>query len=168
MPSAEAQDLLLALADARVGACLGGGWSVDALLGEQTREHSDLDLWVPAHDLHALLRVMVEKGVDRVYPWPGDRPWNWVLHDGATRRVDLHLYERRSDSEWHYGSALGGDTFPTEALEGRGSIGGLVVRCESPAWSLRFHSGYEPRSTDRHDMGLLSERFGIELPQALR
>ncbi|MEO8328831.1 MAG: aminoglycoside nucleotidyltransferase [Candidatus Nanopelagicales bacterium] len=158
----------MALETAGVRACLGGGWSVDALLGEQTRVHSDLDLWVPANDLHQLLQVMVQHGVDRVFPWPGDQPWNWVLHDGVSRKVDLHLYEPVSDTEWHYGSALGGQTFPAEALAGRGSIGDLVVRCESAEWALRFHSGYEPQDTDRRDMRLLCERLGMELPPGLR
>jgi tRNA nucleotidyltransferase/poly(A) polymerase len=33
-----------------VDACVGGGWAVDALLGEQTRAHTDLDPWLPAAD----------------------------------------------------------------------------------------------------------------------
>ena len=164
MSLVEARHLLSAIADLGLHACIGGGWGVDALLGEQTRPHSDLDLWVPAEELHDLLRALVGQGVDRVYPWPGDRPWNWLLHDGDNRRVDLHLYEPVSDAEWHYGSAREGETFPTEALAGIGSIGGLGIRCESPAWALRFHSGYEPRATDRHDMRLLCERFDLDLP----
>jgi len=163
----EARRLVSVITDLGVNACVGGGWGVDALLGEQTRTHSDLDFWVPADELHALLRGLVDQGIDRVCPWPGDRPWNWVLHDGSNRRVDLHLYEPISDEEWHYGSAIEGETFPAEALAGTGSIGGLEVRCESPIWALRFHSGYEPRATDRHDMRLLCERFGLELPPTL-
>ena len=163
----EARALVSVMADVGVHACVGGGWGVDALLGEQTRPHSDLDVWVPAEELHDALRALVGQGVDRIYPWPGDRPWNWVLHDDDNRRVDLHLYERMSDVEWHYGSALDGETFPTEALAGTGSIGGLAVQCESPPWALRFHLGYQPRATDRHDMRLLCERFGLELPPAL-
>ena len=93
MPAAEAAHLLRALDDAGVGASIGGGWGVDALLGQQTREHSDLDIWVPATALETLFGVLVADGLDRIFPWPGDRPWNFVLHDGRTRRVDLHLYE---------------------------------------------------------------------------
>ena len=36
--------VVTALAEAGVAAWLDGGWGVDALLGEQTREHDDLDL----------------------------------------------------------------------------------------------------------------------------
>jgi lincosamide nucleotidyltransferase A/C/D/E len=132
MPAADARELLTALQVAGVAFCLGGGWGVDALLGQQNRPHSDIDLWSPADQLHDLLRVMVGEGVDRVFPWPGDRPWNWVLHDGR-RRVDLHLYEPAGDGRWHYGSALGGHTFPDDALSGHGVVDGLEVRCETPA-----------------------------------
>ena len=30
--------------------CVGGGWGVDALLGQQTRDHSDLYLRLPANE----------------------------------------------------------------------------------------------------------------------
>jgi lincosamide nucleotidyltransferase A/C/D/E len=51
MRAASALGLLDALRQVGVEACVGGGWAVDALVGEQTREHSDLDLWVQAVDL---------------------------------------------------------------------------------------------------------------------
>jgi len=149
-----------------VDACVGGGWGVDALLGEQTREHSDLDLWLPATQLERLFVAFVERGIDRIYPWPGDRPWNFVLHDGARLRVDLHLYEPLADHSFHYGSAISGVAFPTEALSGQGTIAGTAVRCESPAWAVRWHTGYPPRAVDRHDVPRLCEHFGIDLPEA--
>ena len=49
-----------------------------------------------------LFRMFVEHGLDRIHPWPGDRPWNFVLHDGRTRRVDLHLYETLGDGSIQY------------------------------------------------------------------
>ena len=51
MTAGDATALLGGLAEHGVDACVGGGWAVDALLGTQTREHADLDLWVPALDL---------------------------------------------------------------------------------------------------------------------
>jgi lincosamide nucleotidyltransferase A/C/D/E len=164
MTAEDVTALLRGLAEHRVDACVGGGWAVDALLGTQTREHADLDLWLPAADLEALFAAFAERGVDRVFPWPGDRPWNFVLHDGRRRRVDLHLYEPRSDGAVHYGSAVDPYTFPADALAGRGVIGGTPVRCESPEWAVRWRTGYPPRPADRHDVPLLCARFGIPLP----
>ena len=83
MASDTVVELLAALGDHGVDGCVGGGWAVDALLGEQTRSHSDLDLWLPAEHLEPLFVALTAHGIDRVLPWPGDRPWNFVLHDGS-------------------------------------------------------------------------------------
>ena len=164
MTAGDATALLGSLAEHRVDACVGGGWAVDGLLGTQTREHADLDLWVPALDLEPLLVVFAGLGVDRIFPWPGDRPWNFVLHDGGRRRVDLHLYEPLPDGPIHYGSVLDPFTFPVEALAGRGTIAGMDVRCESPEWAVRWRTGYAPRPNDLYDVPLLCAKFGIPVP----
>jgi lincosamide nucleotidyltransferase A/C/D/E len=165
MPAVVVVELLGTLDDRGVEACVGGGWGVDALLAKQTREHSDLDLWLPAADVEALFVAFVERGIDRILPWPGDRPWNFVLHDGVALRVDLHLYEPLPDGSLHYGSVTAGETFPAGALAGHGFIAGTTVRCEAPEWAVRWHTGYPPRPVDHHDVSLLCERFGIPLPE---
>ena len=165
MPAASALRILDALAVAGVTTTVGGGWGVDALLQEQTREHSDLDIRLPAEHLDRLTRAMAAEGIDRMLPWPGDRPWNFVLHDGATLRLDLHLYETLPDSDLHYGSVNTPVTFPAAALAGRGVIDGCTVRCEAPEWALRWHTGYPARAVDRHDVPLLCVRYGLAPPQ---
>jgi lincosamide nucleotidyltransferase A/C/D/E len=134
--------------------------------GTHRQGHPDhLDLWAPVDQLPQLFVAMVAHGVDRIFPWPGDRPWNFVLHDGARLRVDLHLYEPLPDGETiHFGAASGGVTFPTEALGGHGRINGRAVRCEAPEWAVRWHTGYPPRDVDRHDVPLLCARYGVPLP----
>jgi len=165
MTAEDAIALLEAFRAHDVDTCVGGGWSVDALLGTQTRDHSDLDLWLPAAQLERLFPACAEAGVDRILPWPGDRPWNFVLHDGLRRRIDLHLYEPLPDGTLHYGSATGtGVSFPAEALGGRGTIAGTPVRCETAEWAVRWHTGYPAREADHHDVPLLCARFGIALP----
>jgi lincosamide nucleotidyltransferase A/C/D/E len=166
MSAEDALALLGRLADERADACVGGGWGVDALLREQTREHSDLDLWVPAAHLERVFVAFLGAGVDRIFPWPGDRPWNFVLHDGVRRRVDLHLYEAVPGGQLHYGSIVDGVPFPADALAGQGLIAGTVVACEAPEWAVRWHTGYPPRDVDRHDVALLCQRFGLTLPEA--
>jgi lincosamide nucleotidyltransferase A/C/D/E len=163
--TAESALALLDVLSARdVQACVAGGWAVDALLGRQTRDHSDLDLWLPAAHLEPLIVAFAGVGLDRLFPVPGDRPWNFVLHDGAELRVDLHLYEQLSGDSIHYGSVVSGVVFPASALAGRGTIAERTVRCEAPEWAIRWHSGYQPREVDRHDVPLLCSRFGIDLP----
>lgn len=165
MPAESAVELLKALEAGGVLACVGGGWAVDALIGEQTRDHSDLDLWLPAAHLELLIPVLGADGLDRLLPVPGDRPWNFVVHDGARRRVDLHLYESLPSGHLHYGNVTGGHVIPSSALAGHGVIAGRVVRCEAPEWALRCHTGYPPRAVDHHDVPLLCARFGLDLPE---
>jgi lincosamide nucleotidyltransferase A/C/D/E len=168
MTAEDVVELVTGLDDHGVDACLSGGWAVDALLGEQTRPHSDLDLWAPAGHLERLFVALAGVGVDRILPRPGDRPWNFVLHDGDRRSVDLHLYEPLPDTTVHFGSVVDGITFPAEALAGHGRVAGLAVRCEAPRWAVRWHTGYPPRPTDRHDVRLLCSRFHLDVPEAFR
>lgn len=144
--------------------CVGGGWAVDALLGRQTRPHSDLDLWVEATDCEALLAGLSEQGVDRIHPWPGDRPWNFVVHDRVARRVDLHFFEAIGDGQLHYGSLAAPFRFAEPDLTGIGTIGGSEVRCERPEFAIQCRTGYPPREVDRHDVAALCDRFGIAAP----
>jgi lincosamide nucleotidyltransferase A/C/D/E len=45
MSSGDVVELLRLLETSGVEVYVDGGWGVDALLGEQTRPHSDLDIW---------------------------------------------------------------------------------------------------------------------------
>ncbi len=165
MPAEAARALMSALDAHGVAACVGGGWAVDALLRRQTRDHSDVDIWVEASDTEALFLALVDQGIDRIHPWPGDRPWNFVLHDGHSRRVDLHFYEAVDDGRLRYGSANRPSMFSIEDLSGEGEIAGLVVRTERPEFALRNRSGYELREVDRHDITMLSEEFRLQPPE---
>lgn len=168
MTAESALSVIAALDSHDVRACISGGWAVDALMGMQTREHSDLDLWLPAADLDPLIAAFSLLGIDRVFPWGGDRPWNFVLHDGGHLRVDLHLYEELANGVVHYGSVLTGDRFTLADLGGEGRILDMVVRCETPEWALRCHTGYTPRAVDFSDVAHLCARFGFPLPEPFR
>jgi len=164
MPADAALGLLAALALNEVRACVAGGWAVDALLGEQTRSHADLDLWVPAVDAEGLFSTFAEEGIDRIHPWPGDRPWNFVLHDGRTRRVDLHFYEHLDEDNLHYGSLADPFLFGRSDISGCGLIAGTALCCETPSFALRCRTGYQSRDIDRHDVHAICTKFSLPLP----
>ncbi|SNY73254.1 lincosamide nucleotidyltransferase A/C/D/E [Paractinoplanes atraurantiacus] len=168
MSADDAVRLLDSLTAAEVEFSLSGGWAVDALLHEQTREHTDLDLFLPAADLAKLVTALARHGIDRIAPRPDTRPWNFVLHDGSHLQVDLHLYEPLPNGALHYGPATENFSFPAEALTGQGEISGRQFRCETPTWSVRWHTGYPPRPADHHDVPLLCDRFNIARPEAFR
>lgn len=163
MSAADAVALLNEFDRCGVDVCVGGGWCVDAHLGGRTRPHSDLNVWLPATQFDRAIVALVATGVDRLLPWGDDRPWNFVLHDGDRRRVDLHIYEEATQDLLHYGGRSG-ETFPSAALSGQGTVAGRAVRCEDPEWALRWHTGYPPREVDHHDIAALCSAFGFDPP----
>ena len=160
--------ILDGLAAHGVEASVGGGWGIDALLGEQTRKHADLDLWIPADEFGHAIRALVSVDIERILPWGEDRPWNFVVHDGGNRRVDLHMYETDPDGGLRYGGLSTWTAFPTEALAGHGVIVDRPVRCEAPEWSLRWHTGFEPRPEHKADIRRLCARYDLPLPDGYR
>ena len=143
---------------------LDGGWGVDALLGRQTRPHGNLDIAIRTADGQALRERLAEQGFTPVDP--GARPWNFVEGHPDGRLVDFHLI----DLDEHGDGRLGphGDVYPSLALTGRGTIDGRPVRCIEASSAVRFHTGYRHDDNDAHDVGLLCEAFGLELPDQYR
>jgi lincosamide nucleotidyltransferase A/C/D/E len=141
-------------------AWLNGGWGVDALLGEQTRRHEDLDLFLPAPDSPTLVQHLSLRGFSAV-PREDTTPWNFVYGDSYGREIDLHLFERAGDTLTY---ALD-EVYPATLLDGYGMIGSRSVRCVAPEWEVRFHTGYDVEEKDWHDVSALCSRFGIPVPE---
>lgn len=139
-----------------------GGWGVDALIGFQTRDHSDLDLAAEFAALPALDQALKAHGYRR-QDRPGDPEWNWVFCKGGIS-VDLHGFWWDDDGSAVLGEASGGSIYPPDALTGIGQINGYPVKCVSAAAVLHFRNGFEPRPKDRHDVALLCQTFGLPLP----
>ncbi len=58
--------------------------------------------------------------------------------------------------------------YPAEGFCGVGEVDGQPVRCLTPEVQVLCHAeGYTPTEKDFRDMGLLWERFGVELPEQL-
>jgi lincosamide nucleotidyltransferase A/C/D/E len=68
-----------------------GGWAVDALLGEQTRPHDDLDIALP-HAQVPRLRALLSMRAFCEQRRDDSRECNFVLADEAGRRLDVHSY----------------------------------------------------------------------------
>ena len=62
-----------------------------------------------------------------------------------------------------YGPAENG--YPAAALSGLGTITGHTVKCISPEWAVKFHSGYELKEKDYKDVSALCEKYEIKLPE---
>jgi lincosamide nucleotidyltransferase A/C/D/E len=139
------------LEEAQVCYWVGGGWGVDALVGSVTREHRDLDLAVDARQLQQCLDLLRESGYEV------ETDWLPIRVELASERgwVDIHPLEI---DEAGNGVQAGpdGSTFdyPVEALQ-HGSLTGRRIPCLSVELQLEFHTGYEPRPADLHDLDLL-------------
>jgi lincosamide nucleotidyltransferase A/C/D/E len=139
---------------------LSGGWGIDALLGQQTRRHADLDLFLHAHDAPVLLQHLANRGFAPV-PRDDTCPWNFVHGDPHGREIDFHLVEVAADGSVGYGPD---EVYPPALLSGYGTVGSRSVRCLSPAWEVRFHTGYPVDEDDWHDVALLCARFDLAVP----
>jgi lincosamide nucleotidyltransferase A/C/D/E len=142
----------------QIGVILDGGWGVDALLGEQTRKHVDLDIVVEYQEVPRLRALLEASGYADV-PRPDTREVNFVMGDEAGHLVDIHTYTL--DRENHPEQGL---DYPLESLTGVGSIQGYPVKCITVEWMVNFHSGYVLDENDYHDVNALCQRFGIAIP----
>lgn len=163
MTAHHVQAVLDALSQSGLRVWVDGGWGLDALLGEQTREHEDLDIVAEMATLDSLVTTVGRLG----YAIAEDHlPTRLVLRAGDRRQVDVHpVTFDQSGTGWQVGAGPDGSDCPYPA-DGFtvGRIGGREVGCLSAALQVSHHTGYEPSEIDRHDMRLLSERLEVPLP----
>jgi len=162
MTETDVGEILDRLDAAGIEAWLDGGWGVDALLGEQTRLHNDLDLIVRVDDVAEMRRILAGKGFRLV---TGEPASNFVLRDERGREIDVHPVRFAYDGNGIYRMDNGEDwVFPAAGFAGAGRLGSRAVRCLTADVQMVDHStGYEPGDTDFHDMQLLNARFGTRL-----
>ena len=141
---------------------LDGGWGIDALLGEQTRDHDDLDAVIRRRDAFAAKAALGRLGFTHDRTAAPGLPARLVLRDRVGRQVDLHLivhdtagngWQQLDDGAW--------GRYDAEGLEAWGRIGGRRVRCISPELQVAHHRHEPWTEKDRADIGRLADRFGL-------
>jgi lincosamide nucleotidyltransferase A/C/D/E len=179
-----AVELYSLLADQGIGLWVNGGWGIDALLGEQTRPHKDLDLFVRLDDLATMIQVLIPLGFELACVWEEENRWveypvpvpliasesagtyvatAFVLRDARGPVLDVHVLalDERGNGVPAWNTNL---LFPASAFTGRGTIAGTPVHCLSAGMQMLTHTGYTLQDKDIQDLRLLHERFGLDYP----
>jgi lincosamide nucleotidyltransferase A/C/D/E len=147
---------------------LDGGWGIDALLGRHSRPHEDLDLVISRDDCDLAQAALTLAGFQHDPTAEPGLPARLVLVNAEGRRIDLHpvAFDRHGNGWQELGAGAWGE-YPAEGLSGIGMVAGRQVRCLTPQLQVRHHLGYPLGATDRHDLGLLAERFGVAVPPTI-
>lgn len=161
MPAEKVVELYRLFEDNGLEIWVDGGWGVDALLGEQTREHSDLDIALD-HAHEAKMRELLDARGYKVIQTNDKTDWNYVLSDGQ-HLIDVHVFGFNEAGKNTYGTK-----YPKDSLTGTGTINSLSVRTIDPKWMVQFHTRYELAITDVHDVKALCAKFDIKLPKAYK
>ncbi|WP_316781467.1 nucleotidyltransferase domain-containing protein [Streptomyces sasae] len=159
MTADEVLSVLALLWRAEADVWVGGGWGIDALVGEQTREHRDLDLMYRLDQEDAVVGALAAVGFAESLD---QRPVRFVVTAPDGREIDLHPLVFDDD-----GAAVQASFEPDRPFRYpascfvTGRIGGAAVPCLSAEQQVYFHQGYRPSARDRHDMAQLRRVFGI-------
>lgn len=150
------------LAGAGIEVWIDGGWGVDALVGRETRPHADLDVVVRLDRVPDLRRLLESRGFAVSEE---ELPTRFVMRHPDDRRVDFHTV---TFDEGGGGVQIQQDgssfRYPPEGFRASGSILGRPVPCLTAEVQMLCHTGYDPDETDRHDVKLLHDHFGLSVP----
>jgi lincosamide nucleotidyltransferase A/C/D/E len=154
---------------------LTGGWGIDALLGEQTRPHKDLDVIMLPDDVLRMCALLSRAGFTLKELW-SENLWAvdshenkiataFVLHDRGGRELDVHAMRLDDCGDglpaWEVPE---GFLIKSQDLAGEGVVAGFPVCCITPEEQMLLHTGYQLPEQQLLDLERLHKKFGIEYP----
>jgi lincosamide nucleotidyltransferase A/C/D/E len=158
-----------------ISAWLTGGWGIDALLGESTRPHKDLDIFVRVDDVVRLNKLLAGQGYKLKELWSenlrtvdsfGNKiDTGYVLYDQSEHELDIHAL--RFDG---HGNAIpafqveAGVIFTPHDLAAKGTVNGYSVHCQSAENQMICHTGYQIPGFQWNDLDMLHKKLGVEIP----
>ncbi|MEM6769647.1 MAG: amino acid transporter [Bacteroidota bacterium] len=158
-------EALDALKDSGITATVDGGWGVDALIGEETRPHSDLDLVIPLTQTIDAIPALAPLGYTLAEDF---RPVRFVVRTETGLQIDFHPITFDADGSGV--QALPNDDsfrYPPNCFV-LGKVGGSTVRCIDVHTQILAHLGYKPTRKDEQDVLLLCKHFRLPLPPTYR
>lgn len=145
---------------------IDGGWGIDALLGKQTRVHSDLDIVIEEKNLDKSLKILSELNFN-LSDNDEYKKWNFVLINQEFK-LDFHVITFDDKGNGIYGPVANNVSYPNYAFGETGVIGGQTINCISPKYQLESHSGYKLREKDIFDIRNLCNKFNLVLPEEFK
>lgn len=133
-----------------------GGWGIDVLLGEETREHRDIDIDFDSSVEPKLMEKLSELGYRTIID---ERPTRVEMYHDQYGYLDLHPFDLSEPGKMKQAIPKGGffeleaDWFSSSLFEGR------RIPCVSVEGQRLFHSGYELRTKDQVDLENLNDRY---------
>lgn len=138
---------------------VGGGWGVDALMGEQTRPHNDIDLYVEKRYHQRYADLLKAKGFAPVDD-PSTSANHIIYQDERERVIDLYLFEYGPESSY----CVGDITYPPTFFSARGDIFGKNVHCVPPQEMVDILTEVGVNRKTWHDVRMLCDQFDLALP----
>ena len=151
-----------------------GGWGIDALLGEQTREHKDIDGLILAKDVSRVLDLVDQAGYIDFHLWEENQwgfdhngnkiPMAFYLFDAENREFDVHvvLLDNKGNAIPLWKVPDQNFMFTREDISAIGSINGVSIPCITPQKQILVHQGYDLPETHLTDLKHLHKKFGVD------
>src|SRR5690606_35393426 len=133
---------------------IAGGWGVDALVGQQTRQHHDVDIAFNTQQEETIIEKFTSLAVTVE---EDDRPTRFVLRHTDGREIDMHPV---AFDEAGNGRQLVPGKEPFFYPNGcftEGFIHGRQVPCLTAQQLVTFHLGYTPLEKDKHNIKMLHQ-----------
>ncbi|MBN2392291.1 MAG: hypothetical protein JXR84_16300 [Anaerolineae bacterium] len=157
---------------------LVGGWGIDALLGEQTRPHKDLDVIMLVDDVGRMRELLSHDGYEFGYLWEEnigtvdahgvETATAFVLQNAEGDEVDAHAMRLDAEGNGIPAWDAEGRILKRQDLAGGGIIAGVTVLCYTPEMQMACHTGYELPDKQVRDLERLHKKFGVAYSTELR
>ena len=115
MTANDVLEIIDLFASYKVDLWIDGGWGVDALLGRQTRDHSDLDIAMRHKDVPLIRQLLTERGYSDT-PRDDTRDCNFVMGDDQGHLVDFHTFTYDDQGQLTFGLP-----YPLDSSTGTGN-----------------------------------------------
>lgn len=149
---ADLMAIIKILEESSIAYWIDGGWGIDVLAGKQTRTHRDIDIDFDARYTERLLAILTN------YGYMVDTDWGPVrieLYSEKLGFLDIHPFILNENGTSKQANLEGG-YFEFEAdYFGFGIFEGKTIPCISAKGQKVFHTGYELREVDKHDLEII-------------